>query len=393
MAVSLQDRTSEFHTLTTSASKRLARAGGPSSAHQRLLQATPPPPSSASSSSSAKHARRGEFARRAAAIGKSITDTMGKLERLAQRIPSTQTLPFPTPPFPTPHSPPPFPGPKRLMWQTVAKRKALFDDKPVEIAELTYVIKQDLSAINSNISALQAFARTQQQQQAASSSSSSPAAAASPAATEHSRNVVVMLQGKLADVSVGFKEVLEVRTRNIQASRARTEQFVSGVRPASPAAASALNPASHSPLYHTPSATPQPPSHPHPHPHHHQHSPNGDLLSLDVPPPASSAQQLALLEEGGGQGTYIQARGEAIEAIERTITELGGIFGQLAQMVGEQRDMIQRIDAETEDVVANVEGGQRELFKYFARVSSNRWLVIKMFGVLMIFFLLWVLVS
>ena len=130
--------------------------------------------------------------------------------------------------------------------------------------------------------------------------------------------------------------------------------------------------------------------------HHHQQqqqSPNGDLLSLDVPPSASSAQQLALLEEGGGQGTYIQARGEAIEAIERTITELGGIFGQLAQMVGEQRDMIQRIDAETEDVVANVEGGQRELFKYFARVSSNRWLVIKMFGVLMIFFLLWVLVS
>jgi len=38
-----------------------------------------------------------------------------------------------------------------------------------------------------------------------------------------------MLQGKLADVSVGFKEVLEVRTKNIQASRSRTENFVSNV--------------------------------------------------------------------------------------------------------------------------------------------------------------------
>lgn len=41
--------------------------------------------------------------------------------------------------------------------------------------------------------------------------------------------VVVMLQGKLADVGANFKEVLEVRTKNIQASRSRTENFVSSV--------------------------------------------------------------------------------------------------------------------------------------------------------------------
>ena len=220
------------------------------------------------------------------------------------------------------------------------------------------MIKQDLSAINSEISALQTFVRGQQ--------SSLPASSA-----EHSKNVVVMLQGKLADVSVGFKDVLEVRTKNIQASRARTEKFVSGVRPVSPSPGM-----SGSPLYQTPSSTP--------HPH-------GDLLSLE--PPQQSMQQMALMEEGGSSGGYIQARGEAIEAIERTISELGGIFGQLAEMVTQQSEMIQRIDHDTEDVVANVEGGQRELLKYFARVSSNRWLVVKMFGVLMIFFLLWVLVS
>ena len=32
------------------------------------------------------------------------------------------------------------------------------------------------------------------------------------------RQVVVLLQGKLADVGVNFKEVLEVRTKNLQAS-------------------------------------------------------------------------------------------------------------------------------------------------------------------------------
>lgn len=48
------------------------------------------------------------------------------------------------------------------------------------------------------------------------------------------------------------------------------------------------------------------------------------------------------------------------------------------------REMVQRIDANTEDVVENVEGAQRELMKYWSRVSGNRWLVAKMFGVLMV---------
>jgi hypothetical protein len=34
--------------------------------------------------------------------------------------------------------------------------------------------------------------------------------------------------------------------------------------------------------------------------------------------------------------------------------------------------------------VDNVEGAQRELMKYWSRVQGNRWLVAKMFGVLMI---------
>lgn len=55
--------------------------------------------------------------------------------------------------------------------------------------------------------------------------------------------------------------------------------------------------------------------------------------------------QLQMLEEG--QNTYVQQRGQAIEAIESTINELGSIFGQLAAMVSEQSEMIQRIDANT----------------------------------------------
>lgn len=146
------------------------------------------------------------------------------------------------------------------------------------------------------------------------------------------QQVVVLLQGKLADVGVNFKEVLEVRTKNIQASRSRTENFVSSV---SSHTQPTLDPnQSASPLYNTPtkSRTPQP---------GYQNS-NSDILNLD-PSPSSSAraglssdQQLLMMEEAQPTNTYINMRGEAIDVIEKTISELGSVFGQLAAMVSEQ---------------------------------------------------------
>lgn len=146
------------------------------------------------------------------------------------------------------------------------------------------------------------------------------------------QQVVVLLQGKLADVGVNFKEVLEVRTKNIQASRSRTENFVSSV---SSHSQPTLDPnQSASPLYNTPtkSRTPQP---------GYQNS-NSDILNLD-PSPSSSAraglssdQQLLMMEEAQPTNTYINMRGEAIDVIEKTISELGSVFGQLAAMVSEQ---------------------------------------------------------
>ena len=199
----------------------------------------------------------------------------------------------------------------------------------------------------------------------------------------------MLLQGKLADVSVNFKEVLEVRTKNIQASRSRTENFVSSVSAHSQPSLDPLQSAS--PLYNTPTKSPTPIGY---------QNTNPDILNLDPSSTnGSSEQQLLMMEEAQPSNTYIDARGQAIETIERTMNELGSIFGQLASMVSEQRypsrvnegieadvisEMIQRIDANTEDVIDNVQGAQRELMKYWSRVSGNRWLVAKMFGVLMV---------
>ena len=266
-----------------------------------------------------------------------------------------------------------------MMFETVAKRKTLFDDRPVEINELTYVIKQDLSTLNSKISSLQSLTKSQ---------SSSLRNSSAEQEGEHNKNVVVMLQGKLADVGVNFKEVLEVRTKNLQASRSRQQNFLSDVSDHTHSTSIPNQQQSASPLYNTPtqSRTPQP----------GYQNPNHDVLNLDPSSNSSNSalsmgaggsqsdQQILMMEEAAPQNSYINMRGEAIDMIERTINELGGVFGQLAAMVSEQGEQIQRIDANTEDVVDNVQGAQRELMKYWSRVSGNRWLIAKMFGVLMV---------
>jgi syntaxin 5 len=61
--------------------------------------------------------------------------------------------------------------------------------------------------------------------------------------------------------------------------------------------------------------------------------------------------------------------------------------------VSEQGEQITRIDDNVADVADNVNAAQSELLKYWNRVQGNRWLVAQLFGVLMVFFLLWVLLA
>jgi syntaxin 5 len=333
MAVSIQDRTDEFRSILAQVQRKqaLSKTGAQ---RQSLLSAQ----QKADANGNPTKRQRSEFARNAAEIGRSISATMGKLERLAQ----------------------------------LAKRKTLFDDRPVEINELTFVIKQDLSQLTGQIRQLQALTAKQHP-------TSKPGA---DQEGEHNHQVVDILNKKVQQVGVNFKDVLEVRTKNIQASRSRTEAFVSS---AASHSHTSLDPSrTDSPLYQTPQRGRSPGF-------QTTSAAQQDLLSLD--PSGSSAltrsggqsdAQLLLMEEAQPQNEYIQQRGQAIESIESTINELGSIFGQLAQMVSEQGEQIQRIDANTEDVVDNVEGAQRELMKYWNRVQGNRWLVAKMFGVLMI---------
>lgn len=90
--------------------------------------------------------------------------------------------------------------------------------------------------------------------------------------------------------------------------------------------------------------------------------------------------------------TFLRERATAMQTVEQTIVELGGMFQQLATMIKEQDEAIQRIDSNIEDVDLNVSEAHSELLKYFQSVTSNRWLMIKIFFVLIVFFVVFIVV-
>jgi hypothetical protein len=55
-----------------------------------------------------------------------------------------------------------------------------------------------------------------------------------------------------------------------------------------------------------------------------------------------------------------------------------------------QGEMTQRIDENVEETLANVDNAKAQLMRYLNTISSNRWLMLKAFGVLMIFLVIFI---
>ena len=58
--------------------------------------------------------------------------------------------------------------------------------------------------------------------------------------------------------------------------------------------------------------------------------------------------------------------------------------------VQEQGEVAIRIDENVDETLANVDSAQNQLLKYMNSISSNRWLIMKVFFVLMVFLIIFV---
>lgn len=99
----------------------------------------------------------------------------------------------------------------------MAQNKTAFDDRPIEVQELTQVIKADLAKLNAQISDLQGYQKMRK--------AGGYTVGTNKSAEEHSSQVVVSLQTRLKDVGVSFTNVLENRSQSLRAQKDRREQF------------------------------------------------------------------------------------------------------------------------------------------------------------------------
>lgn len=250
----------------------------------------------------------------------------------------------------------------------------MFDDPTMEIQELTAVIKQDITALNAAISDLQMLC-----------SSQSGSGNLSKQSSDHSTTVVDDLKSRLMNTTKEFKEVLTMRTESLKVHENRRQLFSANtqkdrnpfVRQRPLAANNPGGPSSAPPPWANGSTSASPLL-------------SSRLLRSDDSPETSSSQQ-ATQQMVPLQDSYMQSRAEALQNVESTILELGNIFTQLATMVAQQGEIAIRIDENMEDTLSNVEGAQGALLKYLNRISSNRWLIIKIFFVLVVFLLIFVL--
>ncbi|TKR88751.1 hypothetical protein L596_012949 [Steinernema carpocapsae] len=220
----------------------------------------------------------------------------------------------------------------------LAKKKSLFEERAGEIEELSNIIRLDITGLNKQISTLQEYKNNRFGVASASRKDQGEG---------HSKLVVVGLQTKLASVSKIFQNVLELRTENMKRQKNRRDMFQRSQIFASP-------------------------------------PPSSTVLDMDT---IQQQQQVQIANE---QNAYVQSRTNAMEHIEAHISELGSIFTQLASLISEQGEMITRIDAKVEETSMNVDAAHVELLRYFNAISKNRWLILKIFGVLTIFFVVFV---
>ncbi|XP_057477252.1 syntaxin-32-like [Actinidia eriantha] len=324
---SVRDRTQEFLSVAERLKKSFSSAqNGQSSSNSKPED------------HKAAVAMQSEFNKRASKVGFGIHQTSQKLAKLAK----------------------------------LAKRTSVFDDPTMEIQELTAVIKQDITALNSAVVDLQLLCNTRNESGDISSDTSS-----------HSTTVVDDLKNRLMSATKDFKEVLTMRTENLKVHENRRQLF------SSTASKESTNPfvrqrplATRSPAS---SSAPPPPPWVNGSSSSSQSFPrkqvDGEIQPL-LQQHQQQQQQLVPLQD-----SYMQSRAEALQNVESTIHELGSIFNQLATLVSQQGEIAIRIDENMEDTLANVEGAQGALLKYLNSISSNRWLMIKIFFVL-IFFLM-----
>ncbi len=120
-----------------------------------------------------------------------------------------------------------------------------------------------------------------------------------------------------------------------------------------------------------------------------------------ITPGASGAGGLAGLQQAQQQAAqaqdqsdeYLSSRARAVEDIESTISQLGGMYSRLVHLIQEQEEVTLTIDSNMDSALEHMESGHSELLKFYDTIKGGKWLIIKIFAILiafLVFFMIFV---
>ncbi|KAI0989828.1 hypothetical protein GJ496_004579 [Pomphorhynchus laevis] len=227
-------------------------------------------------------------------------------------------------------------------------RSFTLENRSNEIQQLIDIIRQDTTHLNYQIMELQKLNVLNMNSKRFANKSE----------RNHSKAIVLGLQSELANVSSAFKSILESRNSSVEQQEERRSKISGRSRYNN----EQLRKSHNSFLVKQDEM-------------HRLRDSSIDSQDTVINVNQMQSNQLAYKD------TFLQERTDAMQNVEETIVQLGEIFQQLAVMVHEQGEMVQRIDANIEEVHFNLESATFELKKYFRAISSNRWLMIKIFAI------------
>ena len=111
-----------------------------------------------------------------------------------------------------------------------------------------------------------------------------------------------------------------------------------------------------------------------------------DMSGMMTPQPPGSGDSYA--QQQAWMPRSRKHREQEVTAMQSTLADIGQMFSRFSAIVAEQGELIERIDANTEASVNNVEEAHNQILKYSKYVQGNRGLIVKTFAVLAFFIVL-----
>jgi len=218
----------------------------------------------------------------------------------------------------------------------LAKSQSLFGDPTEKIERLTETITRDINTIKGEIEELEHIVNRN---------------SGNKQSSDHSVTVIHSLNTSLLYTTKGLNDALHIRTQNLKAQEERRRKII-GERRTGPAPKNQVK--------------------------------YFDIDVTDIPDAVIEIPDILQTED-----SLILQRANAVRDIEGHIIEIQGIFKKLSSIVAIQHEQLARIGEKIDLTAEHADSALAELLKYLKGMSSDRWLIIKAFLIVIFFLFLW----